>query len=386
MRLRLWAAVGIVLLAAFPATGGQTDYDYGVNLMAGYDSNPLEVSRDGTAPGASLAQLRLDGSVSRKFGPNFTLFADADARGRWHASDASGADFDAESLRAGLAFSPPAVSRLLVGLGGRYASYRATYTDRADGEVYEVGAVGEPAGTTIPIADRLNHEAAEAFLNLRWRQNKAFRLFFDARYQDTDYREDYGETTNLEPLDFRAVTLEPGLSVQVHRAARLVLSVARTDLDYDRQSALDEDGFRVPGQTRSYEYLHYRLTLRVEPVRRWSLSFGARASDRSDTWAGYYDYGSMSSYVAVDHELSRKNKLRFYTSYSDLSYDNATVTGDPAEQTLDEKQQTFLARFEHATSRRMSWFVEGGARNTDSRDPDFIYEGDWVLGGVELRR
>ena len=387
MRSGIRVAVLTAAAVTVPAFAGETELDYGVTVMAGHDSNPLEVSTEADdQPGAGFGHLKLDGSVSHTFKRSFTLFADGDAVGRFHSGE-SDADFSNLGARAGMAYSPNAAPRFLVGFGGRYSQFRTTYIDRATGEIYDV--LREDAQSiedTVEIPDRLDNDASELFLNLRWKQNSRLRFFLDTRLRDVGYVEDYAEETTLEPLDFSALSLEPGVSASVHDAVRVIFSVTWTDLDYDERSAIDSDGFRVPDETRSYEYTTYRLTVRARPGTGWNLSVGARVADRSDVYAGYYDYGSMSSYVSLERELGEANRVRFAVSYSDLEYDDATVTGDPQESTLDEKQVAYLTRFERSFHQRSRWFVEGGIRETDSRDPDFTFDGEWFLVGVELRR
>jgi hypothetical protein len=385
MDRRILAVAAVAVLSIAGAMGGETRTGYGVTLVSGYDSNPLRVSKEASGPDGTFGQVRLEGQVTHTAASSLTLFADGQAHGRFHGSGTSDADFSSGTVRMGLALSPASLRRLVIGAGGRYTAYRTTYVDRADGEVYEVSSILDPSVTT-PIGDRLDHDAAEYFFNLRWKQNEKLKLFLDTRLEETNYVEDYTATTYLEPLDSRATTVEPGASLQLHRAARLIFSVAFTDLDYTEQSALDADGFRVQDETRSYEYTQYRLTLRVTPSDRWNVWAGARSSDRNDRYAGYYDYGSVSSYVSVDRMIGEKAKIRLYTSLSDLNYDNATVSGDLDGQTLDNEVRTVLTRYERDLRERSRWFVEGGLRRADSRDPDFAYDSDWVLGGIRFWR
>jgi len=385
MDRRILAIAAAAVLSTAGAMGGETRTGYGVTLVSGYDSNPLRVSKEGNGSDGYFGQLRFDGQVSHAAASSLTLFVDGEVRGRFHESATSDADFGSGTARMGLAYSPAALRKLVVGTGGRFTAYRTTYVDRADGEVYEVRSILDPSVTT-PIGDRLDFDAAELFLNLRWKQNEKFKLFLDTRLEETNYVEDYTATTYLEPLDFRSTTVEPGTSVQLHQAARLIFSVAYTALDYTEQSALDIDGYRVEDETRSYDFTRYRLTLRVTPSRHWSVWAGARSADRSDRYAGYYDYGSMSSYVSVDRTIGEKGKIRLYTSLSDLRYDNATVSGDLDGQTLDSEVRTVLTRYERDVREQARWFVEGGLRRADSKDPDFTYDSDWVLGGVRFWR
>lgn len=364
-----------------------TEAEYGVTLISGFDSNPLQVWEKGDGSGAYFGQLRIDGQVSRAVIPAVTLFAGGDARGRFHQQAASGADVESAAVRAGFAFAPQRLPKLTFGVGGEYSAYRTTYTDRVTGDPYQVSSdLDSGAPSTVEIGDRLDHDAAQLFFNLRWKQNRRFGLFLDTTFENTHYVEDYAGTTALEPLDFHSVTVEPGASVRVHEMATLILSVAQTDLDYTEQSALDATGQRIEGELRAYAYTEYRLTVRITPAERWKLWVGARSSDRSDVYAGYYDYGAVSSYFSVDRALGTRGSLRLYGSVSDLRYDNATVSGEVDGQTLDNHVRTVLTRYERELRGGLGWFAEGGARRVDSRDPVFTYDSDWFLGGVQFRR
>ena len=41
----------------------------------------------------------------------------------------------------------------------------------------------------------------------------------------------------------------------------------------------------------------------------------------------------------LERQLGALSRLRFAASYNDLEYDRATVTGDPAEATLEESSR-----------------------------------------------
>ncbi len=380
----------ILVLSALQTTAalcGGVEAEYGIAVVTGYDSNPLQVWEEGSGPGGFFGQLRIDGQVSREVIPAVTLFAGGDARGRLHEQAASGADVESGTARAGFAFAPRRLPRFTAGAGGEYSAYRTTYTDRVTGDPYRVSSDPDSgAPPTVEIGERLDHDAAQLFFNLRWKQNRRFLLFLDTTFEDTNYVQDYARATDLEPLDFHSRTFEPGASVQVHEMARLIFSAAQTDLEYTEQSALSATGQRVEDELRSYAYTEYRLTAQITPGERWKLWVGARSSDRNDVYAGYYDYGAVSSYVAVDRRMGTRGSLRLYGSLSDLSYDNATVSGEVDGHTLDNQVRAVLARYEYDLQRGLGWFAEGGARRADSQDPVFTYDSDWLLGGVQFRR
>ena len=109
-----------------------------------------------------------------------------------------------------------------------------------------------------------------------------------------DYVEDYEEFIELDSLDHRTVTVEPGASIRINDAIRVWVSVVATDLDYDERPALDADGGEAIGTTRNYRYYQLRTSLRVRLNQKSNLVFGVRGADRQDTYQGFYDYRSST--------------------------------------------------------------------------------------------
>jgi hypothetical protein len=380
----------VLALAAAPAVGdvpGPTRTGYTAALAFGHDTNPLEVSTRGDGPGGTFGQIRLEGEVEHGVAAGITLFADGAARLRLHDEAAANADVGSGAVRGGLAWSPAAAPRFVVAAGGRYEIDRGTYTDRSTGEAYAIAAgSGTAAPAHVRIGDRFDRDSIAAFVNLRFKESERLRLFLDAGLEQTNYVEDYAGIAGLESLDSRSVTLEPGLSVQVHDSTRLIASVARTGLDYERQPALDAGGDPVAGRARSYDYTRYKLTLQVNPGPGWRLWFGGHATGRNDAYAGYLDYRATTSYLALDRDLGPKTKLALQASHGDLAYDNATISGESDGSTLDERERIVLARLERSLREDTRWFAEAGTRHTTSRDPDLVHDGTWLLCGVEFRR
>ena len=374
--------------AAVPASGGEIETSYNIRLVAGYDTNPLLVTKYGDAPSGAFSQLRLHGGVSGHPGPTVTLFASGYAGTRVDESLTSGAGHDSGAMRAGVTFLPRfAGLRLVFSLGGRYAVYRGTFTDSETGAVYEANF--EPPNlppSTIPIPERLDYDSAGLFLKLRWKQNRRFSLSLDSMFDRTDYVNDYAELTDLSPLDYRSVRVRPGANFRVSNAVSLGMSVTLTDLDYDDRPALDADGVEVSGTSRSYRYANYRLAVNVRPTDRWSLRVGLAGGGRDDTYAGYYDYTNASAFLSVDHEFGPKSRLHVYASMFDTGYDTATVTGDPADDVLGSNEHLYMARFNRSLGKRVRWFVEGGTRQRDNQNPVFSYDKDWVLTGIHFGR
>jgi hypothetical protein len=376
-------AAVLVLVSASGAGAAQSDLDYGFTALLGHDSNPLRVSGDG--PNGLFTQLALDAGYSRVVSPSVALFANGVAQARLYESSVSDADWASGNLRAGIGYSPRGLThRLALAAGGFYGLGRSTFTDRATGEVYEVDSISTP-GATVLIPDRFDYDSYGAFVNASWRQNDRLRFFLDTAWERSDYANDYTRNTDLYPLDHRSLTVEPGLSVQLNRMVGMGFSVALTDLDYDARPALDAAGFAVPGTTSKYRYAQYRVTFLVRPTTRWFVRLSLRSDDRNDTFAGYYDYGSLSAYASVDRDLTPRSRVRFHASWRRLDYDTATVPDEP-ELIRATDVRRLLGRYERTFSRRLRWFVEGGTQDAGSRDPVFAYDQNWFLSGVQFRR
>jgi hypothetical protein len=381
-------AVLALFALATPSTAGNTEATYGVGVIAGFDSNPLLVADDG--PSGAFTQLSLNGGVTRYMGEQSStaVFGAARLATRTDESPTSRAGYDSGSARAGVAFSPRFTGhRLVVSTGGRLSGYRGTFVDRATGRVYEA-AVAPPTDppATVPIADRLDFDSTGTFLNLRWKQGPKLTWSVETSWDRTDYIEDYAEKTDLDSLDSRAFTVRPGATFRVGGRTAVSFHVALSDLDYDDRPALDRIGNEVPDTRRAYRYTRYQLAVRVEPADAWHLNVGVDAGGREDTYAGYYDSETRSGYFALNRDLGRSSSLRLLAAMRDVQYDHATVTGDPADEIRSSDERRFVGRYVHSLAERLRWFVEGGVERTDSRDPVFAYDRDWVLTGIQFGR
>ena len=160
-------AFGILLIGALgtAAVAAENDGGYGARLATGYETNPLRISDDG--PNGLFTDLLLDGHVRRAWDSGVELFANADAWQRFYESGTADADYAGGSVRTGAAFSP--TRRLSVTAGGFYSLYRATYTDRATGEVFEISAPPSASISSVAIPDRLDYDGRGLFLCCRVR-------------------------------------------------------------------------------------------------------------------------------------------------------------------------------------------------------------------------
>jgi hypothetical protein len=153
------------------------------------------------------------------------------------------------------------------------------------------------------------------------------------------------------------------------------------EFEYASRAAVDSEGQVVQGTTREYRFSRPRLTLSARAGEDWTVRGGLVGGDRRDTYAGYYDSGSWAAYVSA-HRAGPRSGIRLYLSHGSTGYDHATVGSEPGSPTLRGDDVELAGRFDRGISRRVRWFVEGGAQRSDSRDPVFSYDRNWMLAGI----
>jgi hypothetical protein len=375
-----------ILFGAGNTTAAKVEAGAGLDLVAGYDSNPLLIAGDGL--GGAFGQASFSAGVNVGAGRSGSFFFDAAGLDRRYDSETTDGDYRHADLRTGVLMPQIRAGRTRISLtaGVGHQIRRSTYTDRLTGGVYEVVTDPNPPATTALIPHRFDTDTAGAFLDLSWRLNRRLRVFLDTRLEQTDYVEDYEGITTLDPLDFRALHLEPGVQVRVNDLLAIVASVAWTDLDFDRQFALDANGDEVVGTTREYRYTRYRLRFLMTPGRQWHVNVGVLAADRQDTWAGYYDFGALTGFVSALRTFGDRNRLQLFASGRRLDYEHATVLGDPDAVTRGSDMRRFAVRFDRVLNRYLGLFVEGVVLRTNSEDPIFTYDQDTALVGVSIRK
>jgi len=379
-----------VLLLACSAGSAAADEQTGefhIRLGMGHDSNALRLNdaeRDGL-----YAELNVVGVVHGSFNRKLGWFVDGRANGRNYESDLSDADAISGGLRGGFGATPNpyAYRKLSIAFGGLYNISRSTFVDRETGRVYEVTSAPLTAPpTTLAIPDRFDADSVGGFLEFNWKVNDRVRLFLNTSLEDAHYSEDYASGTFLHPLDYRVLTLEPGLFVRVHRMVGVGVSAVLSDLEYDENPALDAGGSEIPGTTRHYEYADFSLSVRIAPSKRVNLEIGMRGGARDDTYAGYYDFDSRVSFFGLDCKPGRRSRLQLYASTRQLDYDNAVVPGSVNGDFRGSDVTRLVGRYEWRFQKRLGLFGEGGAQQTENTDPVYAYDRNWVLTGITFRR
>ncbi|HKQ62007.1 MAG TPA: hypothetical protein VJS92_12010 [Candidatus Polarisedimenticolaceae bacterium] len=381
---RRFALFALVLGALPAAAATDLEGELGVGLGLGYDSNPLRIMDDGS--GGAFSELRFDGRLDLRTSRALKLFGTLEGQARAHGSDVSNADARDGELRLGaeLAPNPQGHRPLVLAIGGSLGANRATFTDRSTGAPYAV-AVGDGT-TTAEIPERFDADTAGAFLDVRWRVQRRTRLWLKTALERTDFVNDYREFPELGSLDYRGLSLEPGVLVQVNRLAAVGLSALVTDLDYVEQTALDADGAPVAGTRRQYRSLDWALSLRIVPQRGMNLRVGLRDGDREDTFAGFYDYSARGAYCSFDWAPGPKGKLALLASLRRVDYSHATVPGTTSGETLGSDTRRLVGRYDWQAPSGLGFYAEAGLQRSDNQDPLFTYGRNWMLTGIQYRR
>ncbi len=372
----------LICVAAPFAEAASRDGHLEVTLTPGYDTNPLELRDAADArEGAAYTELGLDTGFNIQWTPLFGTFADLDGAIRAYESDLSDADRDWVELRAGATLTPyrNGARGFAVAFGGTFDAYRATYVDPATGDVYHAF----DGSRWVPVPDRFDFDAAGAFLDVRWRTHERVLVYLDSKAVDRRYAED--DSGTLSSLDDRTVSLEPGVLLDLGERWRLDVSYRWSDRRYDDLPSLDRTAAEVPGERREYLSTGYSITFGFEPTDAIRLALGVTGQARDDRYAGYYDNSGVAVYAAADYSLGEKTRFRGWIARRDVEYDHATVGSLTSGETLDTDRLLAAARAERDLNRHLTILGEAGLDRTDSRDPLFTYDRNWVRAGIRFR-
>ncbi len=382
--LRLLGLLSIVVLVpGIPGdlAAADNELDYSLTLATGVDTNPLEVSSDG--PNGSYTLLGLNGNFSSELSERTRYFLDGSVRARLYESTASDADRTAGHVRTGFSLLPQrwGHGRLAFTFGTEYSIRRSTFIDSETGNVYDISTGSGP----VAIPDRYDYDDLELFFKTYWKLNRRVRLSLGTEWHQADYVKDYPEIPDFYPLDSTSLVVTPEIRLRINGMATLYASVKFIDRDYDNRPALDMGGDDVAGTNREYHDTRYSLTILLRP-EQWKIRLGLSGADRSDTYVGYYDYASAGSRLSIQREIGTRSSVQLYASARELEYDNALVPGDPSQETRGKDVTRFKARYDRKFLQSFSWFVEGGSERTDSQDPYWAYDSDWIQAGVKFTR
>ena len=377
--LLVWAGSLAVPVAA--ASGSVT-----IDLLAGVDTNPLEIQDDG--PNGAFSEIRIGAGTSVPLSQRVGFRLGGTVAARAYDSSTSNAGTETGYARLGFDCVVGPIDRrpVVVGVGLFGAVDRSTFTDRATGRVYTVEA--EPASvpaTLVAVPGRFDSNTAGAFLDLNFRLAPRVNAFVSSTLESADFVDEYGERTTLESLDYRAWTVEPGMRLSLNRISALRVSVAASGLSYDEQSALEPDGAPATGVDRAYRGADVRLTLSLAPWSRWAFDVGMRVGPRTDTYAGYYDLDALGTSLAATYRPSWRTRVEIVASSRSVEYDHAPVTSSTDGELRGSRVDRLAGRLDFDLYRPTTLFAESGVERVENNDVLFAHDRSWLALGLRYR-
>lgn len=374
----LIAVLGVASAGSSRAAESDAPFEFAVSLAAGYDSNPLRLS--GREAGAAFSELRGAAGGRLELGAHATAFATGSVSARFHDHSAQGADASYGDLRTGLRWSrrADAVRRFDLAVGGRVTASRSTFTDRLSGEIYSYGGAA--------IGDRFDANTTGGFAELRWIPQRRVRLQLGAEYERRNYVNDYTAVGGLDSLDSSAWSATPRVRFLVSDAVALEAGADWSSRAYESLPAVDATGTPIAGSVRREHGIAWRLSVEARPSARWDLSAGAVAAGRQDLGSGYYDSDGTSAFVLAGLKAGMKNRIQLSVSEQTLDYAHATVANDPNAPVLGSDVLRVLGRFERTLRSSMAFTVEAGVQRTNSVDPLYAYDRDWIQTAFRYKR
>jgi hypothetical protein len=383
------ARIGALLVgcgAALGHTDARADAALTIDVLAGVDTNPLEIQDDG--PGGAYSEVRISTSGSVPLSPRSTLRLSGTVGARVYDSSVADAGRELGLGRIGFetTFGPIANRPVVLGIGVLGAIDRSTFTDPATGRVYTVDA--EPATvppTAVPIPRRFDSDTSGGFVDAHFRLGRRVSAFVASTIQSVDFVEEYGDRTALESLDYRLLVVEPGVRISLHQTAALRFSVASTDVEYDEQPAIDTSGVAVPGVSRAYRATDLHLALSLVPAARFRLDVDLRGGARTDAYAGYYDLDALGASIRASHRPNWRTRLELVASSRDVAYAHAAVTTSVEGRLRGSRADRFAGRVEYDLRRSTTLYTETGVENVDNNDAELAHGRSWLAVGLRYR-
>lgn len=368
----------------------ETRTDFAVDLAAGYDSNPVLARHE--ADGSPFTELRVSGWGKIDLTKAVTLYANVRGRSRWYSERSSDADDRRAEVEAGLAVTPAVGSRRRVSLavGGIYETIRETFIDPETREAYLVATPdpSDPSGDwiVVDLANRLDLNRAGVFTDVRWRPHANVLLGLEVTSSRTDFVDDYDAVSVVAPLDYRTTSILPSVLIRLASGVSVKLLYDWSERAYDDQLARGPSGDLLDGSRRCFQYQGYGVSFRFALPREWAIRVGHTGTDRVDRFAGYYDYAGASYHAQVGKRLGRRTYFELHGSHRRIDYENATVGNEPDGSIRGGRIRQWAGRLEHALGAgRLFLFFEGGAVDSDDRDPVYSYNREWLLSGVRFK-
>lgn len=371
-------------------------HDFKLEVGIAYDSNPFLAPDDPyfdqnqssmvipESRSGFMIPARIDGDVRLPIGEGARSFV---TRYRlkgavYPESDTSNADEAYAKLEPGFRFrigDSEKRDRFFDVRG--FASYnKEIYFDRDTGDDSTV--------SDVDVSNRYTYNAVGAAAVLDYEISKVVSLTIEGEAEQRDY-EDPGE---LESFDHDRLTAGAEIVLRMARSARLYLDYEYEVRDYSDRHARSLDGDDPDtNPLLEYTYSRFTTTLRLKPVRPWTLELRWRRGDRSD---GFLDYNAYDrdTYRVRSTVKTDRGQWRLTAEYGERDYEHAFIFDEPFDPSTGQPNPLKSHEVvDLELDGRLSWtrhlrpLIRIDFVDQESADPRYEYQRTRGMVGLEFR-
>jgi hypothetical protein len=259
-----------------------------------------------------------------------------------------------------------------------FAQHEETYFDPDDGTERVVNTVGGD----VLIGERLNYKRYGP--EFAWVQ--AFRkLALGLRVKGQLWN--YDNPKAVPEYDHEYLVFGAHAQYSFTETSLLRLTVDRYSRRFSDRPSFDRDGnqFAANADVR-YDYLAIGLTARQRITPNMWFGFNLERTDRTDRYAGYYDYTRDEFGFDFSWTPTRRIKLELATNYRHYDYPHAFAYNNPAAGIRSLETLRGNLNAEYRITPRLSVNVEAEYRETSSSDLRIVYDRTWFSLGLTWRQ
>lgn len=262
-----------------------------------------------------------------------------------------------------------------------FASYnKEIYFDRDTGDGSTV--------SDVDVSNRYSYNAVGASVVLDYEISRAVAMILGGEVEQRDYEDPGG----LDSYDHDRLEASAELMWRMAKNARLYLEYAHEVRDYTDRHARSLDG-DDPDANPLLEYTYHRFmtTLRVKPLRPWTVELRWRRGDRSD---GFLDYNAYDrdAYRLRSTVKTDRTQWRLTAESGERDFERAFIFDEPVNPMTGQpnpiKSQEVV---DLELDVRFSWkkhlrpLVRIDFVDQESADPRFAYTRTRGIVGLEFR-
>jgi hypothetical protein len=371
-------------------------HDFKLEFGVGYDSNPylapddpyFDQNRNSMVfperQSGFMVPARLDGDLRLPVGHGAHSFVTRyRLKGAVYSdSDTSNADEAYAKLEPGFRFRIGKSEKRdrFFDIRG-FASYnKEIYFDRDTGDDSTV--------SDVDVSNRYTYNAVGAAVVLDYEISRVVGLTIGGEAEQRNY-EDPGE---LDSYDHDRLEARAELMLRMSRKARLYLEYVHEVRDYADRHARSLNGDDPDANPLlEYTYNRFMTTLRIKPLRPWTLELRWRRGNRSDGFLDYNEY-DRDTYRVRSTVKTDRTQWRMTAEYGERDFERAFIFDEPLD-TMTGQPNPIKSHevVDLELDGRFSWtdhlrpFVLVDFVDQESADPRFVYTRTRGIVGLEFR-